>query len=137
MSKPFLLSAEKREDDNKLDLRMLPTLINSLQTVAVGIQYVGSVVTGVVVKARPGCTIISGACSDSHLIESVDFFNAFSNEADMDCSGIRITLSQPEKNATVLSESFQVWMSGWSIGSVIVDDMMNAKGGQDPFVEFD
>ena len=100
MSKPFLLSAEKREDYNKLDLRMLPTLINSLQIVAVGIQYVGSVVTGVVVKARPGCTIISGAGSDSHFIESFDFFNAFRNEANMDCVGIRIALSQPEKNKT-------------------------------------
>ena len=132
MSKPFLLSTEKREDDNKLDLRMLPTLINSLQTVAVGIQYVGSVVTGGVVKARPGCTIISGACCDSHFIESFDFFNAFRNEANMDCAGIRIALSQPEKDATVLSESFQVWKSGWSIYSVIVNDMVNAKGAR-PF----
>ena len=84
---------------------MLPALVDRLETVAVGIEYVRSVITRIVIEARARLTVVSRAGCHGCLVERVHLGLALGNKADMSSPRIRIALSKPEENATVPSKA--------------------------------
>ena len=118
-------------------MAVLPALVDRLETVAVGIEYVRSVITRIVIEARARLTVVSRAGCHRCLVERVHLGLALGNKADMSSPRIRIALSEPEENSTVPSKALEVGMSFGTILTVVIDDMRDAERLEGRLVEGD
>jgi hypothetical protein len=110
-----------------LSLRVLPTLVDRLEAVAVGIENVRCIVAGIVIQARAGFAVINRAGVHRRLVERIHLGHALGDKADMCRPGVRLALSQPEENAAVSSEALEVGMSFGAILAVVVDGMHDTE----------
>ena len=99
------------EISKALCLRVLPTLVDRLEAVAVGIENVRGIVARIVIQARAGLAVISRASPHRCVVERIHLGLALGDKADMCRPGDRIALFQPEENTTVLSKALEVGMS--------------------------
>src|SRR5438552_14157745 len=84
-----------------LGLAVLPALVDRLETVAVGIENVRSVITGIVIQARAGLAVVGCARRHCCFVERVYLGLALSDKADLRSPGVRIALAEPEEYAAV------------------------------------
>jgi hypothetical protein len=108
-------------------LRVLPTLVDRLQAIAVGIENVPCVIAGIVIQARAGLAVLDRASLYRRVVERIHFSLALGDEADMCRPGVRIALSQPEENATVSAKALEVGMSFGAVLTVVIEDMHDAE----------
>jgi len=106
---------------------MLPTFVDRLEAIAIGIEHVRGIVPGIVVQTRPGLAVINRASPHRCVVEPVHLGLALGDKADMCRPGVRIALSQPEENATVSSEALEVGMSFGAILTVVIDGMRDTE----------
>src|SRR6266852_6596710 len=106
---------------------MLPALVDRLETVAVGIENVRSVITGIVIQARAGLAVVGRACRHCCLVERVHLGLALGDKAYMRSPGVRIALPEPEEYAAVPSEALEVGMPLGAILAVVIEGMDDAE----------
>src|SRR5580704_15764061 len=106
---------------------MLPTLVNRLETVTVGIKNVRSVITGIVIQARTGLAVVGRARRHCCLVERFHLGLALGDKAYMRSLGVRIALPEPEEYATVPTEALEVGMSFGAILAVVINPMHDAE----------
>ena len=108
-------------------MAVLPALVDRLETVAVGIEYVRSVITRIVIEARARLTVVSRAGCHRCRVERVHLGLALGDKADMRSLGVRIALPEPEEYAAVPSEALEVGMSFGAILAGVIDGMHDAE----------
>src|SRR4029077_6255654 len=86
-----------------LCLRVLPTLVDRLKAIAVGIENVRCIIAGIVIQAGAGLAVGNRASLHRRVVKCIDLGLALGDKADMCRPGVRIALSQPEENAAVSS----------------------------------
>ena len=106
---------------------MLPALVDRFDTVTVGIEYVRSVISGIVVEARAWLAIVGRARRHCCLVERIHLGLALGDETDMRSPGVRIALPEPEEYAIILSEALEVGMPIGAILAVVVNGMHDAE----------
>src|SRR5512141_544003 len=77
------LSGSRLRNRKGLCPRVLPALVDRLQTVAVGIEYVRSVITRIIIEACARLTVVSRAGCQRCLVEGVHLGLALGNKANM------------------------------------------------------
>src|SRR5881394_2363497 len=110
-----------------LGLAVLPALVDRLETVAVGIENVRSVITRIVIEARAGLAVVGRARRHCCLVERVHLGLALGDKADMCGPGVRVALPEPEEYAAVPSEALEVGMPLGAILAVVIEGMHDAK----------
>ena len=90
---------------------MLPTLVDRLEAIAVGIENVRGIVARIVIQARAGLAVISRASPHRCVVERIHLGLALGDKADMRSPGVRIALPEPEEYAAVPPETLEVGMS--------------------------
>src|ERR1700736_4390434 len=108
-------------------MRVLPTLVDRLEAIAVGIENVRGIVARIVIQARAGLAVISRASPHRCVVERIHLGLALGDKADMCSPGVRVALSQPEENATVSSKALEVGMSFGAILTVVIDGMHDTE----------
>ena len=106
---------------------MLPTLVDCLDAIAVGIENVRGIVTRIVVQTRARLAVIRRAGPHRCVVERVHLGLALGDKADVRSPGVRISLPQPEENATVLPKAFKVGMSFGAILTVVINSMHDTE----------
>jgi hypothetical protein len=106
---------------------VLPALVDRFETVAVGIENIRSVITGIVIQARAGLAVVGRARRHCCLVERVHLGLVPGDNADMGSPGVRIALSKPEEYAAVPPEALEVGMSFGTILAVVIDGMLDAE----------
>ena len=76
-----------------LCLGVLPTLVDRLEAIAVGIENVRGIVARIVIQARAGLAVISRTSPNRCVVEAVHLRFALGDKADMCSPGVRIALS--------------------------------------------
>src|SRR5882724_716594 len=121
------LAGRRPENSKALCLGVLPTLVNRLEAVAVGIENVSGIVARIVVQARAGLAVIRRASRHRCVVERIHLGLALGDKADMGSPGVRIALSQPEEDATVSSKALEVGMSFGAILTVVIGGMHDTE----------
>ena len=111
-------------------MSVLPALINELEAVAIGVDYVGRIVARIVVKSGSGCAVVCATRRDCGSIGSVDPILTVGHKANVRGVAVHYAFLQPEEYATVCTEPFQVGMSWRAILAVIIEALIDAKGIQ-------
>jgi hypothetical protein len=106
---------------------VLPTLVDRIEAIAVGIENARGIVARIVIQARAGLAIIGRASPHRCIVERIHLGLALGDKADMCRPGVRIALSQPEENATVSSKALEVGMSFGAILTVVIDGMHDTE----------
>jgi hypothetical protein len=120
-----------------ISLRVLPTLVDRLQAIAVGIENVSCVIAGIVIQARAGLAVINRAGLHRRVVERIHLGLALGDKADMCRPGVRFALFQPEENATVSSKALEVGMSFGAILTVVIEGMHDTERLQSRLVKSD
>jgi hypothetical protein len=110
-----------------LRLAVLPALVDRLKTVAVWIENIRGVITGIVIQARAGLAVVGRACRHGRLVERIHLGLAVGDKADVRSPGVRTTLLEPEEYAAVPSEALKVGMSFGAVLAVVIDGMLDAE----------
>jgi hypothetical protein len=118
-----------------LCLGVLPTLVDRLEAIAIGIENVRCIVARIVIEACPGLAVISRASSHGGVVEPIYLGLALGDKADMRSPGVRIALSEPEENATISSKALEVGMSLGAILTVVIDRMPDTERSKSRFVK--
>jgi hypothetical protein len=106
---------------------VLPTLVDRLEAITVGVENVRCIVARIVIQARAGLAVINRASLHRRVVERIHVRLALGDKADMCRPGVRIALPQPEENATVSSKALEVGMSFRAILTVVIDGMHNTE----------
>jgi MatE len=72
---------------------VLPTLVNRLEAIAVGIENVRGIVARIVIQARPGLAVVSRPSPHRGVVEPIYLVLAVGDKADMCSPGVRVALS--------------------------------------------
>src|SRR5579863_2234542 len=118
-------------------LRVSPTLVNEFDTVAIRVEYIGSVVARVIVESGGGCAIVGGSRCDCGSIGGVDQIPVTDSKADMRGAAVHGAFTKPEEQATICTKAFEIAVSRRPILTVEVKTLMDAKGRQCRFVKRD
>jgi hypothetical protein len=116
-------------------LRVLPTLINEFKAVAIGVQYIGSVVARIIVESCRGRTVVGGSCCDGGSVRCVDLIPVVGNKANMCLTAVRYTFTNPEEQATVCTEAFEIWVSRRPKLTVEIKTLIDTKRRQCRFIK--
>jgi hypothetical protein len=123
----FVRRARWFENSKALCPRVLPTLVDRLEAIAVEIENVRGIVARIVIQARAGLAVVSRASPHRCVVERIHLGLALGDKADMCSPGVRIALSQPEENATVSSKALEVGMSFGAILTIVIDGMHDTE----------
>src|SRR5579863_5293117 len=116
---------------------VLPVFVDELEAVAVGIENVGGVVARIVVEPDAGRAIVDGSGRDCGGVGGVDLFPARSYKAEVRGAAIRHAFLEPQVEAPVGAEAFEVRMAGRSIPAVVIEAIADAERSQSRLVKRD
>ena len=114
---------------------MLPTLEDRFEAVAVGVENVGRVVSGIVIEPCSRFAGVAGSGLHGGSKKGVDIGFTVSDEAYVDGLRIGLTLPQPEEDSVVSAESLKVGVPRGSVLSFVVEGMFDAERSQRRFIK--
>src|ERR1700738_3114825 len=89
----------------------LPGLVHNLNVMTVGVEYPGCVIVRMILELGRRCSFLPSACCNCSNKEGVHLCVTFSDKTEVNGVGIRPSLLEPEKEASVCSEPFEVWVT--------------------------
>src|SRR5580700_1566671 len=86
----------------------LPGLVHNLNVVTVGVEHPGRVIVRMILELGRRCGFLPSACRDCSNKEGIHLGVTFGDKAEV--NGVRIgpSLLEPEKETSVISETFEV-----------------------------
>jgi hypothetical protein len=116
-------------------LWLLPTLINELEAVAIGIEHIGSVIAWIVIGPDSGGAIVGSSRSDCGGVCGVDLVPAVGYKTNMRGMAARCAFAQPQKKTAICAEPFKIGVARWTILAVIVKPLIDSKRPEYRLVE--
>src|ERR1700704_1806713 len=89
----------------------LSGLVHNLNVVTVGIEYPGCVIVRMILELGRRCSFLPSACCNCSYKEGIHLRMAFGDKTEVNGIGIGPLLFEPEEEASVISEAFEVWVT--------------------------
>src|SRR5260370_33812642 len=106
---------------------MLQAFVAHVDAVAMGVENMGSVVAGIVVKARARLAVVRGPRRDGGRIKGIDLRLILGDETDMNGPGIGAAMPQPKDYPAAAPEALPLRLALRPVRQVAVDGKADAN----------
>src|SRR5260370_25457067 len=89
-------------------------LMDDLERIAVGVEYIGGVIARIVFESRAGRNVVPGAGGHRGRVELVDLAFVCGHETPMNGRWIRLPLLDPEERLLAVTKSPQIGMTAFA-----------------------
>ena len=89
----------------------LSGLVHNLNVVTVGVEYPGCVIVRMILELGRRCSFLPSACCNCSYKEGIHLRMAFGDKTEVNGTRIGPPLFEPEEEASVISEAFEVWVT--------------------------
>src|SRR4029077_18325249 len=104
-------------------------LMYDLERIPVGVEYIGGVVSRIVLQSCAGRNVVSGNSGHGGLVEFIDLPVVFGHKTPVNGCWIRLPLFEPEECLLAVTESPQIGMTVFSLVRHEESDQKRLQGG--------